>query len=71
MAVSQLVGWRAITSDARNPQFDSSDWQVLDGAILIINCKEKMKIKKYDGNDPFLDNLKMVVRLYHYELEAC
>ena len=49
---------RAVTSDARGPQFESSHRQtfILDIYLFTVNCIEKTKIKKA-GNGPFLEKV--------------
>ena len=47
---------RAVTSDTRDPQFESSYWPFL----FTVNCIEKTKIKKEDaGNRTFLNLLSL------------
>ena len=48
---------RAVASDARGLQFESSHRQtfILDIYLFTVNCVEKKKMKKTEaGNDPFL-----------------
>ena len=37
---------RAVDSDTRDPQFESSHWQIFYWPFFIVNCIEKAKIKK-------------------------
>ena len=44
---------RAVSSDNRDAWFESSHWQCLFTIIFILNCVEKIKIKKKEaGNGP-------------------
>ena len=40
---------RAVASDTRDPQFESSHWQTFIKHLFTVKCIEKMKIKKKEA----------------------
>ena len=61
---------RAVASSTRDSLFDSRHRQFLSGALLTINCIEKMKIIKKKPWNSFLKSLYVLSRLFTTSVQS-